>query len=210
MAPLAPIVTQIVPTDQPATAGTPVADLTQPVEETDPGPFTYATTSSDVSVSGTQLVAAMDLSTAISVDVTAESAAGVSSATTASLTFAPVDSTADDEAEYAGNPQFPPADDEPWTYFITRATQMLFPRAIEGTDFVVGRALVTDPIGSIYWNEDILGTRPDAEIEALAKELAAPAPPAGQTMAMGTSGQPAAAIPSKPPIALYAPLTPTE
>lgn len=110
---------------------------------------------------------------------------------------------------YAGNPQFPPSIDEPWTYYIDQATQTMFPRIRAETDYVIGRLSTSDPISNLYWNEEVLGVRPDAEIEALARQMAGEdVPGVAHTPAMGTTGEPAPAIPPRPDIALYAPMNP--
>lgn len=111
---------------------------------------------------------------------------------------------------YAENPQFPPAPDEDtaWTNYIVAATNVLRPAARDGVDFVVGRTSRGEPLSNLVWDDAKLGPRPDAEIEELAKKMAAPSLPISQTAYMGSTGEPPAAIPARPPIALYAPMNP--
>jgi hypothetical protein len=188
MAPLAPIITQTVATDfAPCPPGTQVAALTPDPAETDPGPFTYAiATDLDgvFAISGTSLTAAVDLTGGHSVGVTVSSAGGTSPEGSATIlvggSVAPPEPPPDD---YPDNPNVPPMlppdapTDAIWDQFIVMATLMLIPRARNGVDFAVGK--VGDKYEqnqSVFWDDALLGPRPDAEIEALARQLATDTP----------------------------------
>lgn len=186
--PAAPQIVQAVTTA--VTAGTVVAHIAPATDETAEGPFTFSITddgggaveakTDDVSP---EIVAAQDIAGDISVAATINNPEGASPPTTQAMTFAepPPDNPYDDNDEYAGNPQLPPslpadATELPWDNFIVMATKMLVPRARDGVDFVVARPAKTQPHQNIHWDAALLGARPDAEIEALARELAAAQP----------------------------------
>lgn len=182
---LAPIITQTAPTDQPVTAGAVVATLATDPGETDPGPFTYGvvTGAANFAVSGTDLMAAVDLTGANDVGVTVTgSDATASPETLATLTFGEVVPPSDWESDdgYEDNPCFPPVPADPaeqgYQYFLVQATNMVVPHARPDVDFVYARADKYSDITNLWWNDAVLGPRPDAEIEALARELAANAP----------------------------------
>jgi len=182
---LAPTITQTAPTDQPCPSGTKVADLAPDAAEVDPGPFTYAvvTGGTNFSITAAELFAAADLSGANDVGVTVTgSDATASPETTATITVGtvtnpPVHIT----DEYPDNPnipaQLPPGTTVlPWTNFMVMATKMLRPYARDGVDFVVARPSKDEENVNVYWDDVLLGPRPDAEIQALAEELAAANP----------------------------------
>lgn len=180
MPPLAPVVTQIVADDLiPCPTGTVVADITQPPEEVDPGPFTYScgpAPPGNLSVDGTTLIAADDLDGSNWTDVVATSADGDSPATRATITVGTAEPVAPDYGDdpYAGNAQLPPPTpaEERWRSFLRRAIIDIVPRARYGVDFVVVR-----PEGKssgqevIDWNDTLLGAYPQSEVEAHAKLL---------------------------------------
>lgn len=185
MAPLAPVITQTV-TTSPVAGNTVVATLAQPGGETDPGPFTYALTTN---VGGAFAVTGTNISTTATtfagsraIGAKATSAGGVSPEGTATLAFTDGDSPYDDLGQgYADNPQFPPAmaadeTEVPWTLFIRQATTMVVPGARDGVDFAVARFSKLTPDVNVYWNDAVLGPRPDAEIEATARALAGASP----------------------------------
>jgi hypothetical protein len=184
---LAPTVTQSVAADlTPCPAGTKVADLAPGAGETDPGPFTYtvSTGSAVFSISGVDLNAAVDLSGANDVGVTVTgSDATASPETTATITVGTFVDPPPEETDdpYAGNPQIPaplpPGTSEmPWEFFMKQATLMLRPNARDGVDFAVDKTEKGTVPANAAWNDAVLGPRPDAEIEALARELAAGSP----------------------------------
>jgi hypothetical protein len=181
MPPLAPTITQIVPTTgAPTPAGTPVADLAQPGGEVDPGPFTYAILTDPGAayvVNGAQLDAAIDLDGAFFVEVTVDSAGGTSPAGSATLTFADnLNAWDDQDAHYADNPQIPPLtpEDEKWKMFLRQAVLTIVPRARFGIDFMVARETGKFSGQAIIdWDDTVLGTCPTPEIEAYAKQLSA-------------------------------------
>lgn len=185
---LAPTITQIGPTNAPVTAGSLVADLSTDPGESDPGPFTYNLTDDAsgavvIAASGTQLEAATDLDGTYDVAATVTgSDATPSPETTATLTFQ--DTAPAIEDPYENNPQFPPplpdgTTEAPWEYFIVTATNMLVPNARNGVDFVVARPSKDEPQQNIHWDDAVLGPRPDAEIEQLARDLASQYPLSG-------------------------------
>jgi hypothetical protein len=184
---LAPTITQTVATDlTPCPSGTKVADLATDPAEVDPGPFTYATADAAFSITAAELFAATDLVGANPVSVTVTgSDATASPATAATITVGeevveppPAEWTSDDG--YEDNPAFPPVPADPqeqgWQYFMTMATLSMFPHARDGVDFVNARADKYSDITNVHWNDVLLGPRPDAEIETLARALAAEAP----------------------------------
>ena len=176
--PVAPTITQIA-TTSPVAPGTPVADLAAAEAET------YATTSAEFAVTGTQLTAIAEVPAgAYSVAVTATNVEGTSPEGTASLTFA--DEVVDpppsgwEEMGEDPNPNFPPVPpthvegevpDDTWKQFLVQATHMIRPHARDGVDYVVARASKYAPLENIAWDDAVLGPRPDAEIEALAQAL---------------------------------------
>jgi hypothetical protein len=156
--------------------------------EVDPGPFTYTLVTDD----GGNFTSTDDVISTTIGGLTGDHAiggvitgtTGVSDEGMASLTFGESSGTSPflPEDDHTGNPLFPPAlppdapSDARWGGFISRATNRIVPRARDGVDFVAVRTERTQEIENIYWNEELLGTRPDAEIEALAREMAASQP----------------------------------
>ena len=57
--------------------------------------------------------------------------------------------------------------------FIVAATHAVVKDARNGIDFVVARPDKYSAPANVYWNDALLGPRPDAEIEAEARRLAA-------------------------------------
>ena len=174
MAPLAPVITPLAQT-APVSTGTVVANLAQPPEETDPGPFDYqvVTGADQVAVAGTTLTASVELSADVAVGVTATSdPGGTSPEGTGTITVAAAEEEREDD--YANNPQIPPpmAEGDEWTCFIVPATTAIRPHARNGVDYVVSRPDRATPLASTGWNDAVLGPRPDAEIEAEARRLA--------------------------------------
>jgi hypothetical protein len=184
MPPLAPVITQTV-TDAPVPINTIVATLAPGAGETDPGPFTYALTTDDggaFTSTGTDVSTTADTpegSHTIGAMVT--TSGGTSPEGTVILVFvAPAPVAPEDE--YAGNPQIPPPmppGAQPvdyWRRYIADATMRLVPWARQGVDFAVGRAAKDEQMENVFWDDVVLGPRPDAEIEALARDIAAAEP----------------------------------
>jgi hypothetical protein len=182
MPPLAPVVTQTVATDlTPCPAGTVLADIAQPPEEVDPGPFTYScgpAPPGNLSVAGTTLVASDDLEGSNWADVVATSAGGDSPATRATITVAEavdMGTPFPTDDPYLDNPQLPPPTpaDERWRAFLRRAIIDLVPRARFGVDFMVAREAGKNS-GQVVldWDDTLLGPYPQAEVEAHAQALA--------------------------------------
>jgi len=185
MAPLPPILTQTWPTTgAPAPAGTDVGHCMQPEWETDPGPFTYTLVGGTAvfELSGSFVKVKNDTDGAYFISATVTTPAGTSAENGETWIFADDENLWDDSADpYTDNPQIPPplpADyvTVPWTLFIERATLMLMPWARVGVDFMVSRASKTEDMKVVAWNVAVLGLRPNAEIEALAKQLASYSP----------------------------------
>jgi hypothetical protein len=179
---LAPTITQTAAADQPCPTGTKVADLATDAAEVDPGPFTYAvsTGASSFSITAAELFAAVDLTGANAVGVTVTgSDATASPETTATITVGEVVAPpVDTDDPYAGNPQIPPPLPSgttvlPWELFMRQATLQLRPHARDGVDFVIAKPSREEPMANLHWDDVVLGPRPDAEIQALAEELAA-------------------------------------
>lgn len=185
MAPLAPILTQTFASTPPGpTAGTVVGNLSQPAWESDPGPFTYTLVggSAVFALAGADITVKNDTDGAYFLSAKATTPAGVSGENGDTWIFADDQNMWDDTPDgYSDNPQIPPslpADFEtvPWTLFIERATLMLMPWARVGVDFVVNRPSKSEDLRNVRWNVAVLGLRPNAEIEALARKLASYSP----------------------------------
>lgn len=172
--PTAPTITPIAPAPfSPVAAATPVADLSAPEAES------YATTSTEFAVTGTQLTAIAEVPAGTyNVAVTATNVEGTGPEGTADLTFAdevveppdPPEVPVDDS--YSGNPQIPPAVpvEERWRYFLDTATHEIVKHARPGVDFVIAKPDRDTPLDFVYWNDGLLGPKP-AEIETYARLL---------------------------------------
>lgn len=186
--PQTPIITQTWPTtgDLPP-VDTAVADITQPEGDTATD-ITYemvANPTGLAQVSGTTITLSGELPEtggAGFTSVKAVNADGESAEGGTTLVFGDNENPYDDSDDpYHDNPNLPPplppgTTEVPFDFFLRQATLLLFPYARVGWDFMVARAQKTAPFTNVYWNEDTLGPRPDAEIEALAKQLAADTP----------------------------------
>lgn len=181
MAPLAPVITQTAPNNAPVSSGTTVATLAPGAGETDPGPFTYAESNDPggaFTISGTNVVAAKNLSGSYVLGVTVTTAAGTSPPGAANLVFQDPNPW-DDVADPYG-PQIPPPLAPgvriPWTYFMNRAIRMVVPQARDGVDYVVARSAKNQSNAVSGWNTALLGAYPTAQVQLVATQLAAQSP----------------------------------
>jgi len=181
MPPLAPVITVTVADDfYPCPAGTQVAVLAQPPEETDPGPFTYdagPVPPSVFEVAGTSLTAAVDLTGSNLASVTVTTPLGTSPATDQDILVgdAPAGGSFPTDDPYLDNPQLPPPtpDTERWRFFLRTAVHDIMPRARFGIDFMVSRTAGKNSGQDVHgWDDVLLGAYPQAEVEARAQALA--------------------------------------
>ena len=173
--PVAPTITQTT-TEAPVPAGNAVADLNAAEAES------YALTNDGgglFTISGASITAVSEIAAGdYDVAATATNAEGTGPEATATLSFANTNIYDDTDDPYAGNPNLPPPFPEgttpadAWDCFLVAATHAVVPHARNGVDFVVARASKTEPNANVYWDDTVLGPRPDAEIEVEARRLA--------------------------------------